>query len=410
MNRALIAFAAVTCALTACGDPVYDRPDGTLAWPSHRTDYAIPDGGLGLVSNSFSDSISLLDLASASTIGRVQVGIDPIANDGPHHLAVDPVAGRVYVALSYPPASVPAGPHAGHGSSTQPGWVQMLALGDFHQIGLAPIETNPGDIVLTPDRSRVIVTHFDLQRATDAIRAGQPLTAAYASMFVLDATDLRRIGSPRICIAPHGAAVTADNTRALVACDGQDSLAIVHLDDPAFRTELIPVGPGASSVPTLSYGPYSVMITSDQQYALVGDLEGKDIRVFNLATSAFENEHAIATRAAVYFGAESADGTMLFFPTQSPDQIVRIRRSDWRIDQVATVPGDQCQLPHEISRGPDGRYYLVCETVRQADGSPGLRTQPSRVVTFDPVTLAITSSFPVEAYPDRIVFVPGGAR
>jgi DNA-binding beta-propeller fold protein YncE len=405
MKRFALAFAAI--ALVACsGGTVVDRPDATLSWPSHRQQFTVPDGGLGIVSNNNSDSLSLLDLASASTIGQVQVGIDPIANDGPHHVAIDAHAGRVYVALSYPPPGVPSGPHAGHGASTQPGWVQMLALDDFRELGRAPIATNPGEIILTPDRTRVIVTHFDLQRAIDAIRDGLPMTDAYASMWVLDATDLHRIASPDICIAPHGAAITADSNRAFVACAGQDSLAIVHLDDPNLRTELIPVGPGPGSVPNQVYGPYSVLITHDQQYALIGDLEGKDLRVFNIATNQFEAQHALMLRAATYFGTESADGTMLYFPTQSPDQIVRIRRSDFAIDAVATVPGDQCQLPHEISRGPDGRYYLVCEAVRNSDGSPGLRTQPSHVVTFDPNTLTIDHVFPVGAYPDRIVFAP----
>jgi DNA-binding beta-propeller fold protein YncE len=407
-----LALTLATFALAACnGGTVYDRPDATLQWPSHRTTYAIPDGGLGIVSNSNSDTLSLLDLASASTIGQVQVGIDPIANDGPHHVALDARNGRVYVALSYPPPGVPSGPHAGHGASTQPGWVQMLALDDFRELGRAPIATNPGEILLTPDRTRVVVTHFDLQHAIDALRMGGPITSAYASMWLLDATDLHRIASPDICIAPHGAAVTADSTRALVACYGQDSLAIVHLDDPALRTELIPVGPGPGMAPTPVYGPYAILITHDQQYALVSDLDGKDLRVFNIATGQFEAQHALMLRAAVYFGTESADGSMLYFPTQSPDQIVRIRRSDFAIDAVATVPGAQCQLPHEISRGPDGRYYLVCETVRNSDGTPGTRSQPSHVATFDPDTLMITNVFPVGAYPDRIVFAPeGGSR
>jgi DNA-binding beta-propeller fold protein YncE len=235
--------------------------------------------------------------------------------------------------------------------------------------------------------------------------------SAYASMWILDATDLHRIASPDICIAPHGLAITADNTRAFVACAGQDSLAIVHLDDPMLRTELIPVGPSPSMAPNQAYGPYSILITSDQQYALVADLEGQDIRVFNIATNQFEIQNSIMTRAATFFGTESADGSTLYYPTQNPDQIVRIRRATWQIERVGNVPGDQCQLPHEISRGPDGKYYMVCEAIRNPDGTPGDRTRPSHVVTFDPDTLTITSVFNVGIYPDRVVFVPlGGSR
>src|SRR6266545_8293049 len=88
-------------ALAACSSTtVVDRPDGTVPWPTHRMAYGVPDGGLGLVSNSGSDEVSLLDLGAGKTLATLRVGIQPLGNDGPHHLAVDPAAGRVYVALS----------------------------------------------------------------------------------------------------------------------------------------------------------------------------------------------------------------------------------------------------------------------------------------------------------------------
>jgi hypothetical protein len=63
------------------------------------------------------------------------------------------------------------------------------------------------------------------------------------------------------------------------------------------------------------------------------------------------------------------------------------------------VNATDCRLPHEIARGPDGRFYLVCE---------GDHATPSRVVTFDPMSLQVTARFDVGVYPDRVVFVGGG--
>jgi YVTN family beta-propeller protein len=404
---ALALGAAALAGACGSGNGTYLHPDGISPWPSNRTTVTVPDGGIGLVSNNGSDQVSVLDLAANMTMANIRVGIDPIGNDGPHHLAVDPVGRTVFVGLAFPPPGIPSGPHAGHGTSTVPGWVQALALSDFHEIARAEIDPNPGEIVITPDHRRVIVSHFNLAQAADVLANHGTLMDAYSHLIVLDAADLHRLATVPLCVMAHGVAVSADGTRAYVACNGQDSLAIVHLDDPAYAVEpLLPVGAGAGAAPSVVYGPYAVLLTRDGQYALVSDREGRDLRIFNIATHAFEDEHALSLRASVWFGAESPDGRFFFFPTQTPDGIARVRRSDWGLDTFRPVDRADCLYPHEISLGPDGRYYLVCEAV----GADTARTLPSRVLVIDPDALTVTARFDVGVYPDRIVFVPGGAR
>jgi DNA-binding beta-propeller fold protein YncE len=403
-------LAGVSIVLLACSSgTVVDSPDATLTWAQHRATIPIPDGGLGLVSNNGSDEVSFLDLAANRTMANVRVGIDPIVNDGPHHLAIDPTNHHLFVALSYPPPGVPAGPHAGHGSSLVPGWVQEFDIDDMHEIARFNVDPNPGDIVLTPDHTRILVTHFNLVQAESAIASDAgTIMDAYSNLIILDATNLHRLGSFPVCVMAHGIAVSADGRTAYVACNGQDSLAIVDLTQPdAAHTQVIPVGPGAGSIVSqVVYGPYAVLITSDQQYVVVSDREGRDVRVFNIATHQFEMAHAIRLSGSAFFGAESPDGQFLFVPLQTPDGVARIRIADWHLDMVAPVSSTDCRYPHEISRGPDGRYYLACEAV----GADTQRIAPSRVNVLDPNTLTINAHFDVGVYPDRIVFLPGAGQ
>ena len=176
--------AAILSALTACSSPepsatfTYDPYVGD-AYPNRRPNIEIPEGGLGIVSDSLSDSLSLLDLATGERLGQVRV--DP----------------------------------------------------------------NPGDIVLSQDGSRLVVSHFDLQRA---IANPSNIEAARATLAVIDPEAVLLSGSaiPKrlpICIAPHGVALSKpDGARAFVACYGEDALAVADLNDPSAPVKRIPMG------------------------------------------------------------------------------------------------------------------------------------------------------------------------
>jgi YVTN family beta-propeller protein len=167
LRRRALASSLLVSVLPACADaPIEHRYDPYVgeAYPDRRTPVAIPPGGLGVVTDSYSDTLSLLDLGTGKTLGSVPVGRDPVGLDGPHHVTVDPSGGFVYIGLSYP-AIATGGPHGSHGSSLQYGYVQKLALDDFRILGQVRVDSNPGDIASSEDGKRVVVSHFDLQRA-----------------------------------------------------------------------------------------------------------------------------------------------------------------------------------------------------------------------------------------------------
>ena len=282
--------------------------------------------------------------------------------------------------------------------------MQSLSLDDLHEIARHELEANPGDLTTTSDGRHVIVTHFNLAETEQVLASGGTLQQAYSSLWILDAVDLHRIASFPVCVMAHGVEVSPDDTRAYVACNGQDSLAIVHLDDPSFPVEpLIPVGPGASNVPSLAYGPYGVLVTEDGLFVVISDQEGGDLRVFDVAAHAFLPQ-GIRTHSSMVFGTESPDGRYLYFPGQSPPVLVRVRRQDWQIDSAQPVATGDCLYPHDIQIGPDGLYYLLCEAI----GSDVNRVARSALDRFDPWTLAITARMPAGVFPHDMVFLGNG--
>src|SRR5262249_54569623 len=147
--------------------------------------------------------------AQQQVIGTAPIGIDPVAIDGPHHVAVSRSAGVAFTALSYPAPAAAPGPHAAHGSSQRPGVVQELDLTELTPIAQAQVETNPGDIGLSADGSRLVVSHFDLLRA----QSGKTVADRRADLAILDPKHLAdaAVSFVRTCVAPHGVALLGES-------------------------------------------------------------------------------------------------------------------------------------------------------------------------------------------------------
>ena len=294
------------------------------AYPDRRAKVTIPAGGAALVTDSYSDEISVIGLQKGDVIATVPVGRDPVGLDGPHHLVVDPKGGFVFTALSYPQVKA-SGPHASHGLSVQPGYVQRLALDDFRILGQVRVDTNPGDIVLSEDGKRIVVSHFDLQKAID--NAGNP-DLARATLALVDPAEVLETDAPEplripsVCIAPHGVALSRpDGARAYVACYGEDALAVVDLDQGTVL-DRVPVSPGAGGGGDPSYGPYSAVLSPDGATVAIGDTVSKDVRFFDVASSTIDATKTLKTLGAPYFPAWSTDGKLLYVPLQTPHGIV----------------------------------------------------------------------------------------
>jgi DNA-binding beta-propeller fold protein YncE len=357
----------------------------------------IPRAHAAYVTNNGSDSISVFDRDGAGGAATsVAVDVDPGAHEAPHHLTVDVARGELFVALAFPPppGKKKASPHAGHGSASDPGKLARLALDDLATLETRDVDENPGDVVLTHDASKVLVTHFDMKRAMDAAAAGGPPSSLYASLQVWDARTLTLVASRAICVAPHGVVTTSDDKTAVVACYGSDELALVDLTTPALAVARFPLGsmPGVGGAPR--YGPYSATLTPDGGRVVVCDLEAQDLRVFDMASRQFVPDR-IVTLGARAMMPTFLDPRTVIVPLQAPDGLARVDIDKGSIDaRVAfTGVGSPCPLPHVAHRARDGRVYVVCEGDHAANGT---------VVEVDPRTLAVRKSWTVGVYPDGI--------
>ena len=373
--------------------PACHKKSATATTPG--ADIGIPIARAAYVTDNGSDAISVIDRDSDRVVA-VPVDLDPTRREAPHHLTIDPAGGRLFVALAFPgpvAAAKKDDPHAGHGNAVSHGMLARLDLARLAVNEAREVDENPGDVVLTHDRSRVLVTHFDMKRAMDVASAGGETSSMFATLQVWDAATMTLVGSRPLCVAPHGVTTTPDDRTAFVACYGSDELAVVDLTSPSLPTARYPLGasPGAPGVPT--YGPYSATLSPDGKRVVVADLEGMDLRVFDRDTKKFLADKTVNLGARAFMPAFVSAAEMVV-PMQGPDGIARVNVETGAIEaRVAT--GDACRAPHVVRVAKDGRGYVVCEGDHVGDGA---------VVGIDLGTLAVVKRWTVGVYPDGIVF------
>ena len=255
----LVASLLIVMGLAGCGEErvVYDRPDAA-AWGPRCERASLPDGGIGnvaYVSNSLMNSVSVLDLAAGQTFATRPVAVGPLAENGPHHLALDVAAGVFYSPLSFPAPAIPAGPHAEHGSAATPGVFVKRSLCDFRLLGQTDLDPNPGDLVLSPDGRTAYVSHFDLRRAL--ANTGSP-DAQRSNLLIIDTATMTRTATVPVCVAAHGMTVSPDGRTVFMACYGDDALGVVSLDGPRPSVRLVHIG----QAPTSAVNPTRAAPTS----------------------------------------------------------------------------------------------------------------------------------------------------
>jgi DNA-binding beta-propeller fold protein YncE len=284
----------------------------------------------------------------------------------------------------------------------QAGYVQALSLDDFRILGQVRVDNNPGDIVLSEDGKRLVVSHFDLVRAL--ANAGD-VDKQRATLAVIDPSTLEQAVPPPparidVCIAPHAVALSRpDAARAYVACYGEDSIAVVDLD-AAKVLERIPVAAGASAQGNPQYGPYSAVLSPDGKTLAIGNQASRDVSFFDTETMAMMPERTLSTQGVPFFPAWTADGNTLYVTTQTPNTVLAI---DFSADNAELQRRDfaagECDLPH-IAEIQGDALLVVCE---------GDHVAPGRVLFLEPDTLATRHSTEVGVYPDALARV-GGAR
>ena len=383
-----------------CGSPTYQPYEGE-AYPNRRPALEVPAEGVGLVTDSRSDTLSVIDLVTGDRMAYYPAGRDPVTIDGPHHLAVDAEGRAVYITLTYPVIAGTRGPHTSHGLTTQPGYVQKLSLDDLRVLGQVRIDNNPGDIVMSVDGHRLVTSHFDLQRPLDH---PTDLAAARAPLAVMNPAEIAASGSPaptfiRVCVAPYGLALSgvAGDT-ALVACYGEDVVAVVDLDHPDVEILRVPVGPAPTAInPT--YGPYATALTPDGSILAVSLLLSREVIFYSVADGVVSATR-VHTPGIPYALAWTPDGRQLYIATQSPDAVLVY---DLEEEEILPTSRDfdpgECDAPRGIHVSADLDLFVVCE---------GDQLNPGTVLMLDGQTLETAGSTEVGVYPDAFAQVVGG--
>jgi DNA-binding beta-propeller fold protein YncE len=363
----------------------------------------MPSGPVAVVSNSLGNSLSVLDLTTRAVVGTYPVGITPLAENGPHHLGI--ADGAVFTALSFPAPAIAPGPHAAHGSSQVPGVLVRRSLTDFALEGQATVEPNPGEMVLSPDGRRVFVSHYDLLRALANVGNRE---AQLSRLLAVDTRTMRVTARVPLCVAAHGMVFAPDGRTLYAACPGDDALAVVDTSQETLTAQSVTLVPlrerPASGSPTTE--PYAVGISPDGATVWVGCINsasGSPLLAFDTAQRRWDPARSLRRLGGTpYFPAFSADGRTMVVPLQNRDGVMRVRFGDPVELTPVALPMGACTLPHQVSLGPDGRYYLVCEGVHTAT-----RIEPGSVLALNPDTLEMEARYEVGGYPDAIVFRPG---
>lgn len=386
---ALIAASMAVAGMVGCGG---DEP-ATARWPD-RSEPIEATPPLAFLTNSGDDTVSVVELATMTEVARRYVGMTPVDVESPHHLAIDPAAGYVYVGLSNTGTREGGGLHGSHGGGELPSYVQRLRLRDLVPEGEARVDSNLGDVLLLGG-GRVASTHFDLAKALDAATRGAPVEEGYGALVVVDASTMQRSARLAVCTAPHGMATTRDGRTGVVACYGDDAVAIVDLaSDPPAVVARVPVGPMPGDVTSVRYGPYGVTIAPDEAFAYVGVLDGTSLRRIDLASRADVPEGAIVLEGAAFFGSFDPRGARFWVPTQARDTLARVDVASSTIAARRAFTREECTSPHEaIYVASIDRVLVVCE---------GDHVGPGRLLAVDPTSLEIAGSVAVGVYPDAV--------
>ncbi len=387
--------------LSACEEAptTYDvQPFEGEAFPDRVAVIAYPESA-GLVTNSLSDTLSVLDLGSMEVLATRPVGRNPVDIDGPHHVAVDEVDGHAYIALSYPASQTVLGPHGTHGSSISYGWVQKLRLDDLSVVSQLRVKPNPGDILMSPDRKFIVVSHFDLQRAIDH---PDDLGKARASVAVIDRATFGEPGAKPVfvttCVAAHGM-VFGPGGELYVACYGEDTVAVLDLTQEDLVPTFLELGDGAGTFGAPNYGPYALTLSPDGSWLVVSNTVSNDLRFIDTTTGLVDSSRTLFTNAAPFFPTFANNGDTLAVVTQQPDTLRLVDMAGELDDEVKTFLGDECPLPHVVTTetrlSGDEEFVVVCEGDKKSNG---------RVVRLSK-GLEILGAVEVGVYPDAITKV-----
>lgn len=404
----IVALALGGLALGGCGDDDAERPiEFSLGedefWPDTRGYPGVGDGRL-VVTNNLDDTVSLLDLAlvgddSLSELARVPVGFIPVEREGPHHLAVDPSGELYYIGISNYVVGSGSGPHGVHGAGTSDGHVFAIRASDNLMVDSVRVDRNPGDVAITPDGSRLLVTHFDVLRITEVLNAGGDESEMNSRLAIIDTATMEREAMVDACPAAHGIVLAPDASTAFMSCLS-DEMAVVDLvsdDHPVRRVPVIPA-PGPVSQPICE--PYALTMAPDGGTVWVSCFADGRVLPYDVEAGEMDPSRDVAALPGkAVFGAFADDGATLYIPYQRPDGIAVIDPATGDLERDVPLDGEDCVFPHVLMPTDDGaRILLICE----GDHTDPNDLQPGSLVVLDRATMTVEHTVTLGLFPDDI--------
>ena len=380
------------------GEPAnltFTVPEGDF-WKDTRPPLA--PGNRILVTNNLSDTVSVLDLdavgsATVPEVARVPVGLIPVEREGPHHVTADAAGEFYYLGISNFVPGAGSGPHGNHGTGTADGHVIKMRVADQLPVATLRVDRNPGDIRLTPDGQRLLVTHFDVLKIHDAFHAELPSSAMDARLAIIDPVAMTRLAMVTVCPAPHGVAISPDSRTVYVSCYS-DEIAIVDLTAPDRPVRRLPVRPDPGEPISPRCSPYAMTISPAGDSVWVSCLIDGALLRYDVAGGAMDAGARVILPGGALFGSFSADGATLVMPHQSADGVAFIDVATHTVLADKTFTPAECIAPHVVHHSDDQRHIMmVCE---------GDHATPGTFVVLDAATREVRSVTPLGVFPDDI--------
>ena len=400
---ALTALALVAAACKSKTDVTYVYSTAPH-WPSRQIVPANVDG-FAITTDNLQDTLSWVDPVTMQVVDTLPVGLNPVELEGPHHLVTSPDGQYVYFGLTETFPTNAAGPHGAHGSGTVPGYVQKIRVADGAVVGSVRVDRNPGDILITRDGSTLYVSHFDVKRILDTVAAGGGPPDTYSGIAVIDTATMTRKALVMICPAEHGMALSSDEKTLYVACYGSDQEAIVDVTTSALTSTLVPIGPGAGSLPaSQAYQPYASTLSPDGKTVWISCWVDGSVHSYDIASGTMDVLPPVFLGGYPTFGDVYQDRVYIAgqVPTSDPswplDRVLVIG-SDGSNVATWTYPPGECVNAHAIRMMPSepGHAMLVCE---------GNHVTPGSLLKIDLTNGgAVLGTAHVGIFPDGVTYV-----
>jgi DNA-binding beta-propeller fold protein YncE len=353
MHATRILNAVTWLALVGCsgqGDPSGSGPASQgPAFPNTAWRLGSATGDLVLVAESTKDAIAVLDADKRRWLGSIPVGQNPVEVDGPIGLAIDRGNEFLYVLLSEPDElNPPPGSHVHPASRAS--YVEKLSRSDLHVLGEVRLDPDPVAMALSEDGGRLVVTHSNGQQMQTAATMSVIETS---KVQVIDSAEPARIPT---CSSAGGIALSPPEGRvAYVACEEDDSLAIVDTIDHAASTQMVVL----SAAPATGT-PASALVSRSVAMAPSGDeltiVDGAAVYTVNLETPPVVGKHWPLSGA--YSSVWSLDGSKVAVVTRDPDGISILDAATGAALASRAFDPSECEKPAAVALGAEDVYVL----------------------------------------------------